>query len=214
MLSHFSHVRLFAALWTIAFQAPLYLGFSRQEYWSGLPGPFVGDLPDPEIEPASLAFPALIGGFFTWEALIPLWTTLFPTPRGIHRLPLLYLHMHLDSGSVTKNKGPSPPDMVHISALALTILVTLGKWPFSKCHFQVLHMQKRHRNTWLWFLIQYPWGHLFILKFRFGEIFLFQKGNPSETDYVTFSAGPGTTLWNQTQKNSRSKIYEYSHWVG
>ena len=39
MLSHFSHVRLFATLWTIAFQAPLYLGFSRQEYWSGLPFP-------------------------------------------------------------------------------------------------------------------------------------------------------------------------------
>ena len=46
--------------------------FFRQEYWSGLPFPSPGDLPDPEIEPASLTSPALAGGFFTtsttWEA--------------------------------------------------------------------------------------------------------------------------------------------------
>ena len=48
--------------------------FSRQEYWSGLPRPPPGDLPDPGIEPASLMSPALAGGFFTagatWEALL------------------------------------------------------------------------------------------------------------------------------------------------
>ena len=43
MLSHFSHVRLFVILWTIAHQAPLSMGFSRQEYWSGLPFLFPGD---------------------------------------------------------------------------------------------------------------------------------------------------------------------------
>ena len=48
-----SHVRLFATPWTIARQAPLSLGFSRQEYWSGLPCPPPGDLPDPGIEPRS-----------------------------------------------------------------------------------------------------------------------------------------------------------------
>ena len=42
-----------AILWTIACQAPLSMGFSRQEYWSGLPFPFPGDLPDPEIKPRS-----------------------------------------------------------------------------------------------------------------------------------------------------------------
>ena len=47
----------------IAQQAPLSLGFSRQEYWSGLPRPSQGDLPDPGTEPAS---PALAGGSFTW----------------------------------------------------------------------------------------------------------------------------------------------------
>ena len=48
-----SRVRLFATLWTVAYQAPLSMGFSRQEYWSGLPFPFPGDLPDPGIEPGS-----------------------------------------------------------------------------------------------------------------------------------------------------------------
>ena len=51
MLSHFSHVQLFVTLWTIALQAPLSMGFSRQEYWSGLPCPLPRDLPDPGIEP-------------------------------------------------------------------------------------------------------------------------------------------------------------------
>ena len=48
-----------------ACQAPLSTGFSRQEYWSELPFPTPGDLPDPAIEPASTASPALAGGFFT-----------------------------------------------------------------------------------------------------------------------------------------------------
>ena len=48
-----SRVQLFATLWTVAHQAPLSMGFSRQEYWSGLPFPFPGDLPNPGIEPRS-----------------------------------------------------------------------------------------------------------------------------------------------------------------
>ena len=51
-----SRVRLFATLWTIAYQAPLSMGFFRQEYWSGLPFPSPGDLPNPGIEPG---FPTL-----------------------------------------------------------------------------------------------------------------------------------------------------------
>ena len=50
--------------WTVAFQGPLTMGFSRQEYWSGLPLPSPGDLPKPGIEPTSLA---LADGFFTTE---------------------------------------------------------------------------------------------------------------------------------------------------
>ena len=59
VLSHFSCVRLFATLWTVAHQAPLSIGFSRQEYWSGLPCSPPEDLSNPGIEPASLMSPAL-----------------------------------------------------------------------------------------------------------------------------------------------------------
>ena len=65
MLSRFSRVRLFAALWTVACQAPLSMGFSRQEYWSGLPRLPPEDLPNTETEPMSLMSPALVGGFLT-----------------------------------------------------------------------------------------------------------------------------------------------------
>ena len=60
-----SQIRLFVTLWTVAHQAPLSMGFSRQEYWSGLPFPSLGDLPNLGIEPVSLEAPALAGGFFT-----------------------------------------------------------------------------------------------------------------------------------------------------
>ena len=53
-----SHVQLFATPWTVAYQLPLSMGFSRQEYWSGLPFPFPGDLPNPGIEPESSALQA------------------------------------------------------------------------------------------------------------------------------------------------------------
>ena len=72
MLSHFSCVQICATPWTVAHQAPLSMGFSKQEYWSGLPCPSPGDLPALGIEPAVLMSPALAGGFFTtvatWEA--------------------------------------------------------------------------------------------------------------------------------------------------
>ena len=72
MHSRFSRVQHFVTPWTGACQAPLSMGFSRQEYWSGLPCPPPGDLPNPGIEPPSLKSPALAGRFFTtsatWEA--------------------------------------------------------------------------------------------------------------------------------------------------
>ena len=71
MLSCFSHARLFVTPWPVARQAPLPMGFSRQEYWSGVPCPPSGDLPDLRIEPMSLTSSALAGRFFTtgatWE---------------------------------------------------------------------------------------------------------------------------------------------------
>ena len=72
--NRFSFVWLFATLWTVSLQAPLTMGFSRQEYWSRLPCPPPGGLPAPGIEPMSLVSPALAGRLFTtsatWEAYI------------------------------------------------------------------------------------------------------------------------------------------------
>ena len=69
----FSHVWFFATPWTVAHQAPLSMGVSKQGNWSGLPFPSPGDLPDPGIEPAS---PALTGRFFTteppWKSIVDL----------------------------------------------------------------------------------------------------------------------------------------------
>ena len=74
MLSHFSHVQLFATLWTVACQTPLSMGFSRQEYWSGLLYLPPGDLLNPGTKPASLMSLALAGGLFntsaTWKAFL------------------------------------------------------------------------------------------------------------------------------------------------
>ena len=74
MLSRFSRVGHFATLWTAAHQGPLSLGFSRQEYCSGVPYPPPGDLPDSGIELVTLKSPALADRFFTasatWEAQI------------------------------------------------------------------------------------------------------------------------------------------------
>ena len=72
VLNHFSRVQLFATPMDIAHPVHLSVGFSRQEYWSGLPCPSPGNLPEPRTEPTSLMSPTLAGGFFTisatWEA--------------------------------------------------------------------------------------------------------------------------------------------------
>ena len=75
VLSHFSRVQLFVIPWTVACQASLTMGFSRQEYWSGLAFPPPGDLPDPGIEPTSLVPLALAGRFF-----------FFFSPWGVRRM--------------------------------------------------------------------------------------------------------------------------------
>ena len=69
-LSCFSHIQLFATLWTVALPAPLSMGFSRQECWSGLPFPSPGGRSDSGIELVSLKSLVLAGGFFTSEATL------------------------------------------------------------------------------------------------------------------------------------------------
>ena len=74
VLSRFSHVQLFETPWTVTLQVPLSMGFSTQEYWSGLPCPPPGNLPDPGTEPLSLIFSALADRSLTisiiWEAQV------------------------------------------------------------------------------------------------------------------------------------------------
>ena len=80
-LKSLSHIQLFATLWTVAHQAPPPVVFSRQEYWSGLPFTSPGGLPNPGVEPMSLASPASTSRLFT---TVP--------PGGLEVLPYLQTH--------------------------------------------------------------------------------------------------------------------------
>ena len=95
MLSHFSHVQLFATLWKIARQAPLSMGFSRQEYWSGLSCPPPEDLPDSGIESTSLMSPACQAG------------SLSLAPPGKPILALQRPHVQADSEEIASCLTPS-----------------------------------------------------------------------------------------------------------
>ena len=84
LLSSFRHVQFFVILWIVARQAPLSMGFSRQDYWSGLPCPPPGDLPDLGIKPRYPACPALAGRPFITSV-----TSVAPLPLQIIPLELL-----------------------------------------------------------------------------------------------------------------------------
>ena len=113
LFSQLSFVWLFVTLWTIAQQAPLSMGFSRQKYWSGLPFPSPGNLPDSGIKHAS---PPLTGGFFTTEPP--------GKPRGILRWSA---NLHRAEGS---------RKLIHTQSLALWGRLS------SFLHFLVLFIQK------------------------------------------------------------------------
>ena len=109
LLSLVSCVRFFATPWTVAHQAPLSMGFSREEHCSALPLPSLRDLPDPRTEPASLGSPALADRFFTtsatWEAHAVLsktqlkaylpWTTQYTAFTSSSTLLSLIVHLLL-----------------------------------------------------------------------------------------------------------------------
>ena len=75
---------LFVTLWTVACQAPLSMGFSRQEYWSELPCPIPGDLPDPGIQPSSLRSPAMAAAAAakSLQSCLTLFDPIDGSPRG------------------------------------------------------------------------------------------------------------------------------------
>ena len=131
MLSHDSHVCLFVTLWTVAHQAPLSMGFSRQEYWSGLPCPATGDLPDLGTEPTSLVSLALAGGFFitisTWEES---HTLLKPLRWFSWWLSWSRIHLQCGRPSWIPGLGRSPGGghATHSSTLAWRIPLDRGPW--------------------------------------------------------------------------------------
>ena len=123
MQSHFSPVRLFVTPWTVARQALLFMGFSRQEYWSGLHCPPLRDLPNPGIE---LVSPARVGGFFTTEPPLQFSsvaqscpTLCDPMNRSTPGLPVHHqlpeftpTHIHLVGDAIQPSHplaSPSPP---------------------------------------------------------------------------------------------------------
>ena len=121
-LVHFSCVRLFETPWTVAHQPLLSMGFSKQEYWSGLLCHSPGDLPNPGFEPASLMFPALAGRFFTtsatWEAHTSTSTHTYiththththtPTNTCIHAQTYIYMHACSVMSDLLQLHGPQP----------------------------------------------------------------------------------------------------------
>ena len=116
---------LFVTPWTVAHQAPLSMKFSSQEYWSGLPFPTPGDLPDTGIELPSLAPLVLAGRFLTTEppgkpTLTPLQWINFPCSLVRPNLSLLLFHAYLQSSllpvaffSSSSSSFPSLPDHTH-----------------------------------------------------------------------------------------------------
>ena len=132
LLSCFSHVWLFVAPWTVAHQAPLSMVFFRREYWSGLPFPTPGDLPDPGIEFPPLKSPALAGKFFTTSAAwgahislqeISLWSGIEPGEGG---------------GSCSGmgiGRGQSGSSPWHSWAVILAMWFTSSKLQFSSVQF-------------------------------------------------------------------------------
>ena len=104
-----SHVQLFETSWTVAFQTPLSRGFSRQEYWSGLPFP-PGNLPYPGIKPMSPASPVLAGGFFTTE------------PPGKPIYTYIHTHTMMEYCSIIKNENsPFATTWVDLEGIMLSV---------------------------------------------------------------------------------------------
>ena len=159
MLRRFSHVWFFATLWIVAHQSPLSMGFSRQEYWSGLPCSPPGDLPDPGIKPTSFMSLALAGGFFTisttWEAHK---STIFQC-----KIKIKLKIKKKESRARSRFEEWNLPSSLHFLALAL-------QGGSSCCTFEALSplthcSQGRHTLLWLmrtdtpWFISQSWPGH-------------------------------------------------------
>ena len=134
MLSCFSCVQLLATLWTVAHQAPLSMGFSRQEYWSGLPCPPPGDLPDPGIEYTSLMSPALAGGLLAGS--LPL-----ASPQQSYLTGLKFLLLH------SLFLWPLASGLTSLSFSFLICEMVIISSPLKSCRFKASLVAQMVKNT-------------------------------------------------------------------
>ena len=134
LLNHFSCVQLFLTLWIVAHRASLSMGFSRQEYQSGLPRPPPGDIPDPGIEPVSLTSPALASRFFTtsaiWEAQVYIASISVCWSQSLSHVRLFGTPWKSSlSGSFIHGNSPGKNTGVGCHALLQGIFLTQGSNP-------------------------------------------------------------------------------------
>ena len=128
-----SRLRLFGTPWTVAHQAPLSKGFSRQEYWSGLP------FPSPVMEPASVASPALAGGFFT---TVPPWKPMYQKPS----------FTILNSQSVLFHQHPFPSHLCwsKLSSFWIQSVMDSIDFPLLACSGIQWHLKRCINKTKRW----------------------------------------------------------------
>ena len=143
---HFSCVHLFLTPWPVAHQAPLSMGFSRREYWSGLPCPPPEDLPDPGIEPDSLTSPALAGRFFTtsatWEA----------SQELMHKIKALWRHIHWGKTRTDFLKGAWRQGLV---CMHVNFLPKQGFYAFLSCQRRVTVLDQHHMERYFYFFLTF-----------------------------------------------------------
>ena len=140
---YLSPISFWATPWTVARQAPLSMGFSRQEYWSGVTCPPPGDLPDPGIEPMSLPSPAFAGRFFTmstpWETLDLLSFTQLSS-----YLTIINLSIHICNLSSTHTRV-----YIYISIIYVSFVLSIIIYPSSvylPSHHLYIYLGGSHRK--------------------------------------------------------------------
>ena len=129
MLNHFSHVWLFVILWSVACQAPLSMEFSKQEYWSGLPHPSPGDLPDPGMDSTSRMSPTMADGFFTTNAT---WEVQDSGPPLFNYSILNNLHMPVPKSQLSSEEMQTL--LENISSVQSLSRVQLFATPWTTAH--------------------------------------------------------------------------------
>ena len=145
-----SGVQLFATLWTIAHQAPLPMGFSRQEHWSGLPGPPPGDLSNSGIKPTSLMSLALAVRFFTTNATWEVQAFLNYTQFYVLLKDFQVSMSKTDNSGITKASHSNNPGLSHYSYVYRCFLES----PITSC----IAPQCYRQSVQVLFLVSLPHG--------------------------------------------------------